>query len=106
MSNLGDSMIIKEVGKRTPLISISKVRQTILLLSKDPGDCTSIFFLKSEQGNLFWATKLHEIKEWEAPESNKIIAGMLLIGNIPMTTSGSSRASSAERWCTCPWMIR
>jgi len=30
---------------------------------------TSILFLKIEQGNLFWATKLQEIKEWEALES-------------------------------------
>ena len=105
ISNLADSMITKEDGKMTPLISIFKLRQTRLLLSKDSGDCTSIFFLKIKQGNLFWATKLCEIKEWEAPESNKIIAGMLLTGNIPMKTSGSSWASSAERWSACPLMV-
>ena len=90
-------MIIKEVGKQTPLILTSRLRQTRLLLIKDPGVCTSIFLPKSEQGNLFWATKLREIKEWEAPESNKITAGMLLTENIPMTTSGFSWATSAER---------
>ena len=72
-------MSIKEVGKLIPLILISKLRHTTLLLIKDPGVCTSIFLPKREQENLFWATKLQEIKEWEAPESNKITAGMLLI---------------------------
>ena len=96
MSSLTDSITIKEAGKWTPLIFISRLQQTILLLSKDPGDCTSIYLLKIEQGNLFWATKLYEIKEWEAPESNKIMAGMLLTENIPMMTSGFSWASSAE----------
>ena len=46
----------KEVGKQTPLILISRFRQTRLLLINDPGVCTSIFLPKSEQGNLFWAT--------------------------------------------------
>ena len=59
-----------------PVVSeFPDVFQTRLLLIKDPGDCTSIFLPKSEQGNLFWATKLREIKEWEAPESNKITPG-------------------------------
>ena len=89
-------MTIKDVGKLTPLISISKFQHPRLLLSKDLGDCASIFFPKIKQGNLFWAAKLREIKEWEALESNKIMAGMLLIGSIPMMTSGSSWDSSAE----------
>ena len=95
-SNLLESMIINEVGNLTPLMSISKFWQTRLLLSRDPGDCTSMCFPKIEQGKVFWEAKLREIKEWEAPESNKITAGMLLTRNIPMTTSGSSWASSAE----------
>ena len=90
-------MIIKEVGKQTPLTLTSRLRQARLLLIKDPGVCTSIFLPKSEQGNLIWAIKLQEIKEWEAPESNKITAGMLLTENIPMTTSGFSWASSTKR---------
>ena len=95
-SNLLESMIINDVGNLTPLMSISKFRQTRLLLSRDPGDCTSMCFPKIEQDRLFWEAKLREIKEWEAPESNKITAGMLLMRNIPMMTSGTSWASSAE----------
>ena len=57
--------IIKEVEKQTPLILISRLQQTRLLLIKDLGVCTSIFLPKSKQGNLFWATELQEIKEWE-----------------------------------------
>jgi hypothetical protein len=62
----------------------------------DPGDCTTIILSKSEVENLCMVAKFREIKEWEAPESNKITAGMLLIGNIPRTTSGASQTSSAE----------
>jgi hypothetical protein len=36
------------------------------------------------------------MKEWEALESNKMVADMLLTENIPMTTSGASRSSLAE----------
>ena len=89
-SNLLESMIINDVGNLTPLMSISKFQQTRLLLSMDPRDCTSMCFPKIEQEKLFWEAKLREIKEWEAPESNKITAGMLLTENIPMTISGFS----------------
>jgi len=51
---------------------------------------------KSDGEKLCEVAKLREINEWEAPESNKITAGMLLIGNIPRTTSGVSQTSPAE----------
>jgi hypothetical protein len=51
---------------------------------------------ESEGGNLCKVAKLHEINEWEAPESNKITAGISLTENIPRTTSGASQASLAE----------
>ena len=96
-SSLSDLMTTSVAGNMTPRFRISKSRHAKSVLSMDPGDCTIILFSRIEQENLFWATKLCEIKEWEAPKSNKIITGMLLTGNIPMTTSGFSWASSAER---------
>jgi hypothetical protein len=59
---------------------------------------------KSEGENLCKVAKLREINEWEALESNKIIAGTLLIENIPRTMSGASQTSSAETWWTHPWL--
>jgi hypothetical protein len=58
---------------------------------------------KSEGEDLCKVAKFHEINEWEAPESNKITAGMLLTENIPRTISGASQTSSAEMWWTHPW---
>ena len=57
---------------------------------------TRRLFPKLSKKTCFWAAKLLEIKESEAPESNKIIAGTLLMEDIPMMTSGFSWASSAE----------
>jgi hypothetical protein len=35
---------------------------------------------------LYRATNLLDIKEFDAPESNKTVAGLELMGNIPITT--------------------
>lgn len=54
--------------------------------SIDPGDCTTKILSNRENRKLFLVAKLCYMKEWEAPESNKITAGLLLIENIPRTT--------------------
>jgi hypothetical protein len=38
----------------------------------------------------------------DAPESNSTTAEVSLMRNIPMTTSGASRASSTAAWLTLP----
>ena len=43
-----------------------------------------------------------EMKECEAPESNRTVAKLDSMGNIPRITSGSFWASSAVMWCTFP----
>jgi hypothetical protein len=46
ISNVGDSMDTRDVGKITPLIDISNPQHTIFVLSLDPGDCTTITLSK------------------------------------------------------------
>ena len=91
-------MAISAAGKVTPRIRISRSRYTRFVLCMEPGDCTTMILSNNEGENWCMAAKLLEINEWEAPESNKTIAGMLLTENIPLTTSRASHASSAEIW--------
>jgi hypothetical protein len=80
----------------TPCIEISRPLYIRFVLSREPGDCTTMILPKIKGESLCKVAKLHKINEWEAPESNKITAGMSLTENIPRTTSGASQASSAE----------
>ena len=43
--------------------------------------------------------------EWVAPESNRTVAGTEFTRNVPSTTSGASRASSALIWFRRPFAI-
>jgi hypothetical protein len=104
MSSPGDSMATRVAGNLTPWIEISRPLYIIFVLSIEPGDCTTMILSKSEGENLCKVAKLREINEWEALESNKIIAGMSLTENIPRTMSGASQTSSAEMWWTHPWL--
>jgi hypothetical protein len=89
-------MATSVAGNLTPCIEISRPLYIRFVLSREPGDCTTIILSKSEGGNLCKVEKHREINKWEAPESNKITTGMSLIENIPRTTPGASHASSAE----------
>ena len=42
------------------------------------------------------------MKEWDAPKSNKTVAGKVLTKRVPKTTSGASLASSVVTWFTQP----
>jgi hypothetical protein len=62
----------------------------------EPGDCITMILSKTDGEKLCELAKLREMNEWEAPESNKISAGMSLTLNIPSTMSGASHTSSTE----------
>ena len=96
-------MAMRAARNLIPGIKISRSLYIRLVLCREPGDCTTMILSKSEGENLCKVAKLREINEWEAPESNKITAGMSLIENIPRTTSGASQASSVEIWWTRLW---
>jgi hypothetical protein len=49
-------------------------------------------------------TKLDNMIEWDALESNKIVAGCELARNMPSTTSWACWASSLVTWLTLPYM--
>jgi hypothetical protein len=89
-------MATSVAGNFTPCIEISRPLYIRFVRSREPGDCTTMILSKSEGESLCKVAKLRKINEWEAPESNKIIAGMSLTENIPRTTSGASHASSME----------
>src|SRR4051812_32540183 len=60
-------------------------------------------FVQKRDGETVLGGKAPRNERVRCPESNNIVAGMLLIGNISMNTSGDSRASSAETWLTRAW---
>ena len=62
------------------------------------GDLMIIDFSKGSIGKPCCKTKLFETNEWEAPESNKTVAGTVLTGNVPSTMSGAFCASSLVTW--------
>ena len=74
----------------------------VVVFISEAGVCITKRWSKGETDNRCFAAKLLEINEWEAPESNNMSAGLVFIVHVPSTTSESSRASSAEMWCTRP----
>jgi hypothetical protein len=57
------------------------------VLISPPGDLTSMVCFIIHMGRWYFAINVDEIKEYDAPESNKNIAGCELAKNIPNTTS-------------------
>jgi len=55
-----------------------------------PGEFTSMEFFSAQSGMLCTLTNAWEMKECEAPESNSTVAGMELMLNVPIITSGAS----------------
>jgi hypothetical protein len=54
-----------------------------LVLISPPGELTSMVCFMVIIGILYFATKLDDMNECDAPESNKIVAGCELARNIP-----------------------
>ena len=67
-----------------------------------PGICTIMGRFRRVGIIPLFLTKGSVTKEWDAPESNNTSAGTELTGNVPITRSGSSWASSALIWFRCP----
>jgi hypothetical protein len=58
-----------------------------LVLISPVGELTSIVCFMAVIGRLYFATKLDDMNEYDAPESNKNVAGCELARNIPNITS-------------------
>jgi len=67
-----------------------------------PGEFINIWFFMDTNGMLCMVTNVWEIKVCEAPESKRTVAGMELMSNIPIITSGDSRAVEVDMWFTFP----
>ena len=90
---------------RAPWISTGVSLQDKLAFVVAPGICTIIGRFKRVGIIPLFLTKGSVTKEWDAPESNNTNAGTELTGNVPITRSGSSWASSALMWFRCPLVM-
>jgi hypothetical protein len=66
---------------------ILTARHICLVLISPAGEVTSIVCFMTVIGRLYFATKLDDMNEYDAPESNKNVAGCELARNIPNITS-------------------
>jgi hypothetical protein len=79
----------------TPLMEILIAGHICLVLISPPGVLTSMVCFMMALGKLCFATKFDYMKECDAPESNKNVAGCEFAGNMPNTTFWDCWASSA-----------
>jgi hypothetical protein len=77
-------------GKSTPLMLILTAGHICLVLISPPGELTSMVCFMVGIGRLYFATKLDDMNECDAPESNKTDAGCELVRNIPNIMSWPS----------------
>src|ERR1043165_2098089 len=78
---------IKEAGNIPPWISIltNRARRDEAML--EPGETMRKELGKSSKDRTCSSANLWETKEWEAPESNNMVAGTELTSNLPSTIS-------------------
>jgi hypothetical protein len=72
-----ESMMMRFDRKSTPLMAIIS----------HPGELTSMVYFMMAMDKLCFATNFDDMKECDAPESNKIVARCEFVTNIPNTTS-------------------
>ena len=65
-----------------------------------PGEFTSIWVFIAIKGMLCVLTNAYEIKECEALESKRTLAGIELMLNVPIITSGAPTTVSGATWFT------
>jgi hypothetical protein len=87
MSMSLESKTMRFVRKSTPLMVILTAGHICFVLISPPGELTSMACFIIVMDRCCFATNDDDIKECDAPESNKTIAGCELVKNIPNTTS-------------------
>jgi hypothetical protein len=75
-----------------------------LVLISPPGELTSMVCFMFSTGRLCFATKLDAMNEYDAPESNKTVAGCELVGNIPNIASCACWVLWPVKWLTLPYV--
>jgi hypothetical protein len=84
----------------TPLKAILIARHICLVFVSPPGELTIMVYFMMVMGRLCFARNFDDMKECDAPESNKIVAECEFERNIPNTTSCDCWASSRVTWLT------
>lgn len=88
--------------KSNPLMVMLIAGHRCWVFNLPPGELTSMMRVMVATGNLCFSTNLDDMKECDAPESNKMVAEWELAGNVPNTTSDASWASSVVTWLILP----
>jgi hypothetical protein len=82
-----ESKTIRFARKSTPLMVILIAGHICLVLNSPLGELTSMVCFVIVMGSWCLITNDDDIKECDAPKSNKTVAGCELAWNIPNTTS-------------------
>jgi hypothetical protein len=82
-----ESKTIRFARKSTPLMVILITGHICFVRISPPGELTSMVYFMIVIGSRCLTTNDDDIKECDAPESNKTVAGCELAKNIPNTTS-------------------
>jgi hypothetical protein len=82
-----ESKMMRFAKKSIPLMVILTAEHICFVLISTPSELTSMVCFIIDMGRWYFATNVDDIKECDAPDSNKTIAGCELVKNIPSTTS-------------------
>jgi hypothetical protein len=73
--------------KSTPFMAILIAGNICLIFISPPSELTIMVYFMMVMDRLCFARNFYDMKECDAPESNKTIAGCAFARNIPNTTS-------------------
>jgi hypothetical protein len=71
----------------TPLMVTLITRHICCVLISPPGELTSMVCFIIDMGRWYYAIDAEDVKECDAPKSNKTVVGCELAKNTPSTTS-------------------
>jgi hypothetical protein len=83
-------------------MAIQITEHICLVFISPPSELTIMVYFMMVLGMLCFATNFDDMKECNASESNKTVAGREFARNIPITTSWDFWASSTITWLTLP----
>jgi hypothetical protein len=89
-------MMMRFNKKSTPLMAMLIAGHICLVYISPPGELTSMVYFMMVIGRLCFATNFDDMKECDAPESNKIVAGCEFARKIPNTTCWDCWASLVD----------
>jgi hypothetical protein len=82
-----ESKMMRFAKKSIPSMVILTVKHLCFVLISPLGELTSMACFIIDMGRWYFATNVDDLKQCDAPESNRTIVGCELAKNIPNTTS-------------------